>query len=77
MNFDAKLCGEVLLQCRHFGVILHPINRKHKASLLVSRLLCLFMYTEKDPTFIDLVLSKASKIIFNVCKMSLTITNGI
>ncbi len=34
-----------LQQRRHFGVKLHPINRKHMASLFVSRLLCLFIYT--------------------------------
>ncbi len=45
MSFGAKLCGEVLLQCRHFGVALYPINRKHIASLMVSRLLCLLIYT--------------------------------
>ena len=31
----------------HYGVTLHPINRKHMASLFVSRLLCLFIYTVK------------------------------
>ncbi len=46
MNFGAKLCGEVQLQRRHFGVTLHPINRTHMASLLVSRLLCLFIYID-------------------------------
>ncbi len=45
MNIGAKLCEAVLLQRRHFGVTLHPINRKHMVSLLVSRLLCLFFYT--------------------------------
>ncbi len=45
MNFGARLCGEVLLQRSHIGVILHPIDRKHMASLFVSRLLCLFIYT--------------------------------
>ena len=46
-GFSMKLAIEWrnLLQCRHFGVTLHPINKKHMASLLVSRLLCLFFYT--------------------------------